>query len=910
MGPQGKTWVKPTELVWLVLRGVCFLAVGGIASAQNPIVIENQQPGSSQWQIPWGGVGSDAIGQVKGYASAVSVNKGQNITFYVSVNPAQNYSIDVYRMGWYQGLGARLMQHIGPLKGTRQTTCPTNATTGMIECHWGPAYTLPAQTSWTSGVYLALLTNSQNYQNYIIFVVRDDGRAASLLFQQGVTTHQAYNDYPWDNMTGKSLYAYNSYGATTISGGPNAVKVSFDRPYKWDGLGSGNGSSFLQFEYQFLRWLEMSGYDVTYSTDVDTHINGSHLLNYRGLLSVGHDEYWSRPMYDAFIAARDAGVNIGFFGSDTADWQVRFEPSSSGVPNRVMVCYRYASLDPITDPSLKTVEWHDPILNRPPQTMVGVEYASMVGSSPPLWGWASYVVTNSGNWVYAGTGFRDGDQVPYIVGYEADKMWTQYPTPSAAQGTYTLLSNSPLGSNASQPYANSSVYQAPSGAWVFAAGANAWTLALDSYANSNFVDPRIQKTTANVLNQFLNPPVNFSIAASPSSQSVTQGGSTTYSVTVSPIGGFSNPVTLSVSGLPSGANGTFSPNPTTASSTLSLTTSTTTPMGTYALTIAGTSGTLMHTTTVAFVVNPLPDFTLSASPSSRSVTQGGSASYSVTVNLIGGFSNPVTLSVSGLPTGANSTFSPNPTTASSTLSVTTSTTTPIGTYTLTITGVSGSLTRTTTVTLAETLPGVKFDNSASSGFQWSVTSITTPGFMVGTGANRAAMIMVVMTANSAKGMSASLGGVAGTLCPGTDSGTTATLRTLIFQVTSPPAGLQTATVSWTNSLNADIGVITASGADQTTPCTNGTFVASNSSPSPGTSVTIASNPSDLTASVVITSDSSVAPFTNQALVWGIDQSVTGGDIGPGTGTTTHTWTGKYSGETRSVSAANFKAAKF
>src|SRR5439155_302085 len=295
------------------------------------------------------------------------------------------------------------------------------------------------------------------------------------------------------------------------------------------------------------------------------------------------------------------------------------------------------------------------------------------------------------------------------VGYEADKMWTQYPTPSAAQGTSTLLSNSPLGSNASQPYANSSVYQAPSGAWVFAAGANAWTLALDSYANSNFVDPRIQKTTANVLNQFLNPPVNFSIAASPSSQSVTQGGSTTYSVTVSPIGGFSNPVTLSVSGLPS---------------------------------------------------------------------------------------------------GANSTFSPNPTTASSTLSVTTSTTTPIGTYTLTITGVSGSLTRTTTVTLAETLPGVKFDNSASSGFQWSVTSITTPGFMVGTGANRAAMIMVVMTANSAKGMSASLGGVAGTLCPGTDSGTTATLRTLIFQVTSPPAGLQTATVSWTNSLNADIGVIT------------------------------------------------------------------------------------------------------
>src|SRR5207249_5113802 len=269
-----------TGVVWSALKGVCLSALLGIglspataAAQNNPIVIENQQPGTSQWQIS-GVRATDTDGQIKGYASAPSVNKGENITFYVSVNPAQTYTIDVYRLGWYQGLGARLMQHIGPLSGVQQPTCPTDATTGMIECQWTPGYALATQTSWTSGVYLALLTNSQNYQNYIIFVVRDDGRAASLLYQQPVTTYQAYNDYPWDNKTGKSLYAYNSYGANTISGGPNAVKVSFDRPYLWDGTGSGNGSSFLQFEYQFLRWLEMSGYDVTYSTDVDTHING------------------------------------------------------------------------------------------------------------------------------------------------------------------------------------------------------------------------------------------------------------------------------------------------------------------------------------------------------------------------------------------------------------------------------------------------------------------------------------------------------------------------------------------------------------------------------------------------------------------------------------------------------------
>ena len=70
------------------------------------------------------------------------------------------------------------------------------------------------------------------------------------------------------------------------------MKVSFDRPYADDGAGT-----FLCLsEINFLRWLEKSGYDVTYSTDVDTHTNGNHLLNSRGFLSVPHDEYWSKPM--------------------------------------------------------------------------------------------------------------------------------------------------------------------------------------------------------------------------------------------------------------------------------------------------------------------------------------------------------------------------------------------------------------------------------------------------------------------------------------------------------------------------------------------------------------------------------------------------------------------------------------
>ena len=471
------------------------------AAQSNAIVIENQQPGTSQWQMSFRG--TDAVGQMKGYASATSVNKGENITFYVSTNPAQAYTIDVYRIGWYQGLGGRLMQHIGPLNGVQQPTCPTDATTGMIECHWTPAYTLATQTAWTSGVYLALLTNAQMYQNYIVFVVRDDSRVAALLYQQPVTTYQAYNDYPWDNKTGKSLYNFNSYGATTVTGERNAAKVSFDRPYSDDGTGIVWGQSFFSWEIHFVRWMEKSGYDVTYSTDVDTHTDGRRLLNYRGFLSVGHDEYWSKPMYDAVVAARDAGVSLAFFGANAIYSQVRFEPSSSGVPNRVLVCYRNAILDPVADSSLKTVNWRDPILNRPEQTLIGVQFTNQVRYQPPSTDYVPHVVTNSGNWVYDGTGFKDGDSVPGIIGYETDRLFSEYPQPNAVSGTYTLLSHSPFTSTGgTADYANSSIYQAPSGAWVFGAGSFGWSWALDNYSGWNVVvDPRVQQMTANILNR-------------------------------------------------------------------------------------------------------------------------------------------------------------------------------------------------------------------------------------------------------------------------------------------------------------------------------------------------------------------------------------------------------------------------
>jgi serine protease len=201
------------------------------------------------------------------------------------------------------------------------------------------------------------------------------------------------------------------------------------------------------------------------------------------------------------------------------------------------------------------------------------------------------------------------------------------------------------------------------------------------------------------------PSPDYSLSATPSSQTATQGATPTYNVSVAESGGFSNPVTLSVSGLPANATPTFSVNPTTTTSVLSVATTTATPVGTYPLTISGTGTapdgqTITHTTNVTLVVQaPQPDFSLTTVQSSRTVSRGSGTSYGVNINSINGFTGQVTLSVSGLPNRTTASFSPNPATTTSTLSLTTNRKTQTGTYHLTITGKGGGLTHTTTVTL-------------------------------------------------------------------------------------------------------------------------------------------------------------------------------------------------------------------
>jgi hypothetical protein len=291
--------------------------------------------------------------------------------------------------------------------------------------------------------------------------------------------------------------------------------VSFDRPYAADG-----SADYFGWELYTVQWLEQQGYDVTYSTDVDAHAKPDRLRSVKGVVIPGHSEYWSKGMYDAAQGARDAGVSLAFLGSNDVYWQARYEasPFLLGAANRVLVCYKPEEapnpVDPITatNPGLTTAQWRDTPVNRPEQTLMGIQFTSQTGQT-----WDNtvpYVAIDTSNWVYANSGFTDGSSVAGLVGFEADRQFAQFPRPSSQDQTAVMVANSPYTSiNRVADVHNASIYQALSGAFVFASGSQAWSWGL---ARPTYVNTGIQQTTANVLNRFItNVPVAVSPTPSP-----------------------------------------------------------------------------------------------------------------------------------------------------------------------------------------------------------------------------------------------------------------------------------------------------------------------------------------------------------------------------------------------------------
>jgi hypothetical protein len=457
--------------------------------AHNPIVTENLKTGDASWKLNEAALNHE----IEGYASSTSVNRGETVDFFVNTTDP-TYTLAVYRMGWYGGMGGRLMLIPGSLNGQAQPFPTPDPNTGLIECHWMSSYQLKVPdnpndpTDWASGIYLVKLEGQVSHkQSYIIFVVRDDARSSDLLFQSSVNTYEAYND--WEGM---SLYT-----------SPPATKVSFNRPFKaWYG-----SQDFLRFEYNMVRFLEHEGYDVTYCTDVDTHEHGDTLLSsHKAFLVVGHDEYWSWQMRDHVEAARDKGVNLAFFAANTSYWQIRYEPSPlTGAPDRTIVCYKYAAMteDPYAldtnsnNDYLITKQFRLPPVNRPEDQMVGAMF-----NEPNETGTVNgdIVVADSSNWVFKGTGLQNGSQLPGLLGYEVDQMFSSVPP-----GVMSVA-HSPYVHNSVPDYGDMTVYQAPSGSTVIDTGSMYWNWGLDSFTlgalHTDLTLPEAQQATRNILNRF------------------------------------------------------------------------------------------------------------------------------------------------------------------------------------------------------------------------------------------------------------------------------------------------------------------------------------------------------------------------------------------------------------------------
>jgi endoglucanase len=194
----------------------------------------------------------------------------------------------------------------------------------------------------------------------------------------------------------------------------------------------------------------------------------------------------------------------------------------------------------------------------------------------------------------------------------------------------------------------------------------------------------------------------FTLAPSASALAITQGKTATDTITVTDVGGFTGSVTLAATGLPTGVTVAYGTNPTTSTSVLTFTASATATTGTATVTITGTSGSTTATTSFTLTVSSASGFPLAASPTALSVTQGSTATDTITVTDVGGFTGSVTLAASGLPSGVTAAFGTNPATSTSVLTLTASSTATTGTSTVTITGTSGSTTATTTISLTVT----------------------------------------------------------------------------------------------------------------------------------------------------------------------------------------------------------------
>jgi hypothetical protein len=474
----------------------------------NPIVTENSLPGTDSWKY----IQDFNINILQAYAGATSVNAGQPINIHVKADGGGIATLRsrLYRLGYYQDRGARLYQTTTGIAITpNQPNCTRNSSTGLVRCPWASTYTINTDSAWLSGIYLVQIDgmNSSNnpvYTFYVYFVLRNDGSPAPILVQEASKTNQAYNDYG-----GESLYV-----SRNNEGRPRAFQVSFDRPYA---TGAGTGDKFFAYAVDAVRWLEASGYHVTYLSDVDRAANPALLLNHQVFMTMGHDEYWSWAERDAVEAARDAGVNLVFASANETYWNIRLESSPVG-PNRIITCYKQAGPEmtttPAPPPPQLTTRFRDPQIDRPENALTGGNYQSYYNDELYRAPWVLY--GSPSRWYFDCTGFQPGDVVNNIVGEEWNATVNNGRQPATTEILSRGVVHDPQGLPTLQ---ETTIYTAPSGAKVFGAASIHFSWGLIDHVNrptavatipvpfgrawlSNDADHRMAQLMANILDNF------------------------------------------------------------------------------------------------------------------------------------------------------------------------------------------------------------------------------------------------------------------------------------------------------------------------------------------------------------------------------------------------------------------------
>jgi hypothetical protein len=403
----------------------CLAITLNSALAQNPIVAENQLPGTpaSQWDLS--GPGSTTL---QGFTTDISVNHGSTVYFKIQSGTA-NWRIDIYRLGYYQGNGARLVTTINMTHAQNQPAPLTDTTTGEVDAgNWAVTASWPVPANAVSGVYIAHLvdqTNTSN-ENHIPFIVRADESTSDILFQTSDTTWHAYNGWG-----GANFYGGNGPGGDSAPG--RAYKLSYNRPIATrDGVGKYAGWQDALFgaEYAAIFWLEQNGYHVSYIAGVDTARFPSLLGQHKIFTATGHDEYWDTTARANIEAARGAGLNLIFMSGNEVYWKTRWEPSIDGsnTPYRTLVCYKETRYNAPLDPRdasptwTWTGTWRDPRFSPPADG--GRPENTLTGTIFEVDSWRS-----------------DSIQVPYVM--SGLRFWRNTPNVStlAPGATWTLTQN-------------------------------------------------------------------------------------------------------------------------------------------------------------------------------------------------------------------------------------------------------------------------------------------------------------------------------------------------------------------------------------------------------------------------------------------------------------------------------------